>query len=101
MTNQSHEHRKPYTGYTDIPDDHLIEGFDPETALDLGIPVDFETLELQKRSAERVNELLAIYATEQRPLVDGQAEHDAVSEKEGRVRCANCNKPGCRGCGRS
>ena len=34
-------------------------------------------------------------------LADGQAEHDELDEKYGRVICGNCNRPGCKGCGRS
>lgn len=33
--------------------------------------------------------------------LDGADEHAAVEEAEGRVVCANCNRPGCPGCGRS
>lgn len=84
-----------YEDYTDTPDDHLVEGFDPEVALDLGIPVDHDSLTSHVESAQQVQKALS------KAAVDGAAEHAAVVEAEGPVICANCNTPGCLGCGRS
>lgn len=68
---------------------------DSEVAEDLGIPQSIESFEQQVESGRRVKELLAYKA------VDGAIEHASVVEIEGCVTCANCNTPGCRGCGRS
>ncbi|HEY1085777.1 MAG TPA: hypothetical protein VGE34_03585 [Candidatus Saccharimonadales bacterium] len=46
----------------------------------------------------------AMNAAAQRARVlsaDGGEEHEALNKRYGRVICANCNTPGCPGCGRS
>ncbi len=77
----------------------LREGFDPETAADLGIPTSLEEVEQHIESAKEVAVLIGAVVVEE--TVDGQAEHDALDKKYGRVVCANCNRPGCKGCGKS
>lgn len=75
----------------------FVEGFDPEVAEDIGIPVDDESLVRQRVSGELVN--IALSRDE---LLRREAEEYAELEaREGRVRCANCNDPTCDGCGRS
>lgn len=100
MNNTSGEHHPYYNDYTDTPDPHLVEGFDPEVALDLGIAIDHDSLETQKASARQVSELLDQQPDDIQALTDA-AEHAALDAKYGSVLCANCNKPGCKGCGRS
>lgn len=73
----------------------LNEHHDTEVAEDLGIPSSPESFERHLASARAVKEVLA------RTAIDGADEHAAVEEAEGRVICANCNRPGCPGCGRS
>lgn len=73
----------------------LNEHHDPEVAEDLGIASSPESFERHLASAQAVKEALA------RAAIDGADEHAAVEEAEGRVVCANCNRPGCPGCGRS
>lgn len=72
-----------------------MSGLDSEVAEDLGIPSSPESYERHLASAQAVKEALA------RAAIDGADEHAAVEEAEGRVICANCNRPGCAGCGRS
>ena len=73
-------------------------GVDPEVAEDLGIPMSPESYESHVASSHEVQ---AALATTARRAIDGADEHAAIEAEEGRVLCANCNKPGCRGCGRS
>lgn len=84
-----------YEQYTTTPDDDRIEGFDPEVADDIGIPTSAERASQQFRSGEAVLALMT------RELPNGHTEHEALNREYGRVFCANCNKPGCRGCGSS
>jgi|GEM_PF-2376600 len=96
--NRSHAEFTSHEAYTDAPDEHLIEGFDPEVALDLGIPIDDESVSRHRASGERAAWAGQRSEREIQLLIDA-AEHAAVSEAEGIVTCANCNKPGCNGCG--
>ncbi len=75
-----------------------MDGVDPEVAEDLGIPMSPESLESHTRSAHETQAALAEAA---RRAIDGADEHAALEAREGRVICANCNRPGCKGCGRS
>ena len=75
-----------------------MDGVDPEVAEDLGIAMSPESYESHLTSAREVQAALADTA---RRAIDGAEEHAALEAEEGRVICANCNKPGCRGCGRS
>ena len=95
MTERNDSHHGYYEPYTDTPDEHLVEGFDPEVALDLGIPIDHESLTSHQASAQEVKDALS-----RRALTEAE-EYAELEAREGRVLCANCNKPGCPGCGRS
>lgn len=75
-----------------------MSDIDPEVAEDLGIPMSPEGVESHTRSALEVQTALAETA---RHAIDGADEHAALEATEGRVVCANCNRPGCKGCGRS
>lgn len=75
-----------------------MDGIDPEVAEDLGIPMSPESMEAHQHSAHEVQ---AALATTARRAIDGAKEHDALVAAEGQVVCANCNRPGCRGCGKS
>lgn len=95
----SHEEYSSSEAYADTPGEHLVEGFDPEVALDLGIPVDDASLAAHIEAGAAVR---AATRTDKeiQALID-VAEHEAVNQAEGTVGCANCNNPGCLGCGRS
>jgi hypothetical protein len=77
----------------------LNEGHDPEVAEDLGIPNSADSFERHLESGEIVGELQAVNEALARTAIDGAAEHAAVVRAEGSVSCANCNNPGCPGCG--
>lgn len=77
---------------------HEMDGIDPEVAEDLGIPMSPESYESHVASAHEVRDALGRTA---RRAIDGADEHAALDAEVGRVICANCNRPGCRGCGRS
>ncbi|MES2876659.1 MAG: hypothetical protein V4678_04280 [Patescibacteria group bacterium] len=97
MTYSAGEHHVPYTGYTDENLDDSVEGFSPEDALGLGIPVDYDSLESHKESGRQVSEALSRDPRDIQALIDA-AEHAAVNEKYGSVICGKCSNPSCPGC---
>lgn len=76
----------------------FVERFDPDVADDLGIAIDDESLQRQIEAGKAVGRLMTKNTI---LLTDGALEHAQVEAEEGHVTCANCNKPGCPGCGRS
>lgn len=98
MTHRSAEYASN-DHYTDTPDEHLVEGFDPEIALELGIPIDDETFARHQASGERVAWASQRTDRELQLLIDA-AEHAAVSAREGNIKCGKCSRPDCNGCQR-
>lgn len=76
----------------------FVERFDPKVADDLGIATDHESLQRQIESGKKVGRLTTRHTV---LGADGGLEHAVLEAEEGHVKCANCNKPGCPGCGRS
>lgn len=75
---------------------------DAAVAEDLGIPTSPESFEHHVTSGLKVAGKLTESAARSAILhADGGEEHALLEALEGRIICANCNRPGCAGCGRS